>query len=243
MGNAARGSLVGIALFLILLVAGGRALWLWLDRPIERVSISGELSHVSAGYLREELAPLIQGRTWLSVDLAELRREARNIDWLAEVSVSREWPNALSFELMEQVPVARWNDDYLLNPEGEPFAFGPVSPPGDLADLAGPAGSGPEVLAYYDVLSSRLSPLGLEITQLRLEARGAWRLQLDDGAWVMLGRNDRDARLARLSAAWQRQLGAQASHIRYIDLRYPNGVSVAWHGETETGELDESQGF
>ncbi|MDR5905464.1 cell division protein FtsQ/DivIB [Franzmannia qiaohouensis] len=242
MSQAARGSLVGLMLFVVLMVAGGRALWLWLDRPVERVSISGELSHVSAGYLREELAPLIQGRTWLSVDLGELRREARDVEWLAEVRVSREWPNALTFELVEQVPVARWNDDFLLNPEGEPFAFGPVSPPGDLADLAGPAGSGPEVLAYYHDLSARLDTLGLTITQLRLEARGAWRLQLDDGAWVMLGRNDRDARLARLSAAWQRQLGAQASHIRYIDLRYPNGVAVAWHGETETGSDDEEQG-
>ncbi|PAU75675.1 cell division protein FtsQ/DivIB [Halomonas salipaludis] len=242
MSHAARGSLVGLMLFVVLMVAGGRALWLWLDRPVERVSISGELSHVSAGYLREELAPLIQGRTWLSVDLGELRREARDVEWLAEVRVSREWPNALTFELVEQVPVARWNDDFLLNPEGQPFAFGPVSPPGDLADLAGPEGSGPEVLAYYHDLSTRLDTLGLTITQLRLEARGAWRLQLDDGAWVMLGRNDRDARLARLSAAWQRQLGAQASHIRYIDLRYPNGVAVAWHGETETGGSDEEQG-
>ncbi|SDL88104.1 cell division protein FtsQ [Franzmannia pantelleriensis] len=242
MSDAARRSLVGLMLFLVLLVAGGRALWLWLDRPVERVSISGELRHVSAGYLREELAPLIQGHTWLSVDLGELRRAARDVDWLAEVRVSREWPDALSFDLVEQVPVARWNDDFLLNPEGEPFAFGPVSPPGDLADLAGPTGSGPVVLTYYHDLSARLDTLGLTITQLRLEARGAWRLQLDDGAWVMLGRNDRDARLARLSAAWQRQLGAQASHIRYIDLRYPNGVAVAWHGETDAGSDDEGQG-
>lgn len=49
----------------------------------------------------------------------------------------------------------------------------------------------------------------------------------------MLGRGDLDARLGRLEAAWRRELGEVASHIRYIDLRYPNGVAVAWHGETE----------
>ncbi|GGX81585.1 hypothetical protein GCM10007160_06130 [Litchfieldella qijiaojingensis] len=237
-----RGSLPGLILLLVLLVAGGRALWLWLDRPIERVSIRGDLTHVSAAYLREELSPLIQGQTWLSVSLGDLRRRARDIEWLAEVRVSREWPNALAFELIEQKPVARWNDTFLLNHQGEPFAFGPVSPPLGLADLAGPEGSGAEVLAYYDYLQPRFSALGLEITQLRLEARGAWRFQLDDSVWVMLGRNDRHARLSRLRAAWERQLGAQASQIRYIDLRYPNGVAVAWHGETETGEVVESEG-
>lgn len=237
-----RGSTLGILLLLIVLGAGGRALWTWLDRPIERVAIRGELHHVSADYLRAQLAPLLQGQTWLSADLPELRRAARNIAWLAEVRLSREWPYALVFELVEQVPVARWNDDYLLNPEGEPFAFAPIEPPGDLPDLAGPVGSGAEVLAYHERLSSRFEQLGLAITQLRLEPRGAWRLQLDDGVWVMLGRSDREARLARLVAAWQRQLAAQAAHIRYIDLRYPNGVAVAWHGETEVENEDDDAG-
>ncbi len=234
-----RGGLAGLLLLVLLIGAGGRALWLWLDRPIERVSIRGELSHVSADYLRSQLAPLIQGRTWLSVSLAGLREEALAIDWLDEVRVEREWPNALTFDLVEQVPVARWNDDYLLNPAGEPFAFGPVSPPDDLPDLAGPPGSGAEVLAYHTRLAARFGEMGLSLTQLRLEPRGAWRFQIDDGVWVMLGRNDREARLSRLAAAWQRQLGPQASHIRYIDLRYPNGVAVAWHGETEPMEGDE----
>ncbi|MEQ6918319.1 cell division protein FtsQ/DivIB [Halomonas aquatica] len=230
---AARGSLVGVLLLALLLGAGGRALWVWLDRPIERVSVRGDLQYVSADYLRARLAPLIQGQTWLSADLPALRRRAREIGWLNEVRVSREWPDALSFDLVEQVPVARWSDGRLLNPEGEPFAFGPVEPPGDLPDLAGPPDSGGEVLEYRARLASQLAALGIEVRQLRLEPRGAWRFQLDSGVWVMLGRNDRASRLGRLVAAWERELGPLASHIRYIDLRYPNGVAVAWHGETE----------
>ena len=237
-----RGSTLGLLLLLILLGAGGRALWTWLDRPIERVTIRGELEHASADYLRSQLAPLLQGQTWLSADLSALHRAAENIAWLAEVRLSREWPYALAFELVEQVPVARWNDDYLLNATGEPFAFAPIMPPAGLPDLAGPVGSGAEVLDYHRQLSTRMEPLGLAISQLRLEPRGAWRMQLDDRIWVMLGRSDRDARLARLSAAWQRQLGQQNTHIRYIDLRYPNGVAVAWHGETEVQQEENGTG-
>ncbi|MBF7054454.1 cell division protein FtsQ/DivIB [Halomonas sp. KAO] len=226
-----RGGWLGVVLLLVLFGAGGRALWLWLDRPLERVSIGGDLEHVSADYLRDRLSPLLRGHTWLSVDVSELREQALTVDWIAEARVSREWPNALTLELVEEVPVARWNDDALLNPEGEPFAIGSVSPPGGLPDLAGPKGSGAEVLAYHERLATRFAEMGLELTQLRLEPRGAWRFQLDDNVWVMLGRGDREGRLARLTAAWHRQLERQASHIRYIDLRYPNGVAVAWHGE------------
>ncbi|WP_458527160.1 cell division protein FtsQ/DivIB [Onishia taeanensis] len=231
-----RGPWLGLILFIVLLVAGGRVLWLWLDRPIERVSIRGELEHVNAGYLREQLAPLVEGQSWLALDLGELRQRVRDIDWLAEVRVSRQWPDALVLELFEQEPVARWHDEELLNPRGEPFAYGSVAPPEGLPDLAGPTGSGAEVLAYYDRLQRHFAALGVKIRQLRLEPRGAWRLQLDSGVWVMLGRSDRDARLARLESAWRRQLGSEASQIRYIDLRYPNGVAVAWHGETATVE-------
>ncbi|XKE46746.1 cell division protein FtsQ/DivIB [Halomonas organivorans] len=227
---ARRGSLLGVLLLALLLGAGGRALWMWLDRPIERVSIRGELHHAGADYLRGQLAPLVRGQAWLSADLGELRERARAIGWLREVRIRREWPNALVFELVEQVPVARWNDDRLLNPEGEPFAFAPLPPPGGLPYLAGPPGSGPEVLAYHDTLAARLRARGLSLRQLRLEDRGAWRLQLAQGIWVMLGRNHREPRLARFLAAWQREFAALAPHIRYLDLRYPNGVAVAWHG-------------
>lgn len=235
MNSSARGTLMGVLLIVVLLGAGGKALWLWLDRPIARVSISGDLEYVSASYLQKELAPLVRGRTWLSLDLTSLRDRARDIEWLREVRVSREWPNALRFELFEQEPVARWNDDALLNNRGQPFLPGPISEFGQrLPDLGGPDGSGREVLSYYDSLRRTLADLSLTITQLRLEPRGAWRFQVNDGAWVILGRNDLDARLARFIAAWKRQLGEQASQMRYVDLRYPNGVSVAWHGETAT---------
>ncbi|ALM52146.1 cell division protein FtsQ/DivIB [Halomonas huangheensis] len=238
---ARRSTLFGILLLGLLLAAGGNALWLWLDKPIQRVSIRGELQYADSSYLKNQLTPLVRGQTWLSVDLEELRERAMKVGWLHEVRIRREWPNALMFELTEQVPVAYWNDDQLLNSDGTPFDFGPVTPPDDMPVLAGPKGSGQEVLDYYADLSSRFGSMGVGLEQLRLEARGAWRFQLDDGVWVMLGRNDRVGRLGRLEAAWQRELGSVASHIRYIDLRYPNGVAVAWHGETEPVAEDGSR--
>lgn len=234
-----RNAWFGLILLALLLGAGSRALWLWLDRPIERVSIRGEWDYVSADYLRTQLAPLVQGVTWLSADLGELRNRALQVGWLQEVRISREWPNALVFELVEQSPVARWNDDFLLNPEGEPFSFAPIEVPKGLPDLAGPNGSSEEVLSYYHRLMPHFEGLSLSLAQLRLEPRGAWRLQLDNGAWVMLGRRDHEVRLARLSASWQRELSKSGEHIRYIDLRYPNGVAVAWHGESDFEESEE----
>ncbi|WP_106478371.1 cell division protein FtsQ/DivIB [Phytohalomonas tamaricis] len=241
MASSTSNRLLGLILIVALLGAGGRTLWLWLDRPIETVSIRGDLHHVNAAYLQRHLSPLIRGQTWLSIDLDRVRDEARGIDWIHEARVARHWPNALTFELYEQRPVAWWNDNELLNSDGEPFKVGSIMSVGRLPNLAGPRGSGSEVLAYLDKLQRTLAPLGMKVTQLRLEPRGAWRFQVDDNVWVMLGRNDGTDRLKRFIAAWQRGLNKQAERIRYIDLRYPNGIAVAWHGETSMAEDAEKQ--
>lgn len=233
---ARRGTLVGLLMLVLMLGLGTNALWKWFDRPIERVSIRGDMRYAGADYLRTQLAPLVSGRQWLSVDLSALREQALNIGWLKEVHIRREWPNGLHFDLLEQSPVAHWNDDQLLNDQGDPFDFKPVQAPEGLIYLSGPDDSSHEVLSYHDQLSSRLQSEGLDVTQLRLETRGAWRFQLDDGLWVMLGRANHSSRLERFEAVWRRRLADQVSHIRYIDLRYPNGVAVAWHGETEPVE-------
>lgn len=233
MTTATSNRLLGLILIVALLVAGGRTLWVWLDKPIERVSIRGDLEYVNAGYLQDQLAPLIAGQSWLSVDISQLRSEALEVPWLKDVRLSRRWPDALTFELYEQRPVAWWNDGFLLNAQGEAFAAGPISNVGNKPWLAGPKGSGSEVLAYYDALKKQFSTLNMTITQLRLEPRGAWRVQLDNAFWIMLGRTDLDMRLERFMTAWQRGLSEYRNDIRYIDLRYPNGVSVAWHGEND----------
>lgn len=229
-----RGTLISLLFLAALLAGGSYALWDWLDRPIERVSIRGsDMHHVGADYLRNQLSPLVSDRRWLSLDLDELREQALEIGWLKEVHIRREWPDGLTFELFEQSPVARWNDDQLLNSDGEPFDFAPAEVPEGLIFLSGPKGSSPEVLAFHGELETRLKQHGMEVAQLRLEDRGAWRFQLEDGLWIMLGRANQEARLERFEAVWKRRLAELATHLRYIDLRYPNGVAVAWHGETE----------
>ncbi|MFC0266939.1 cell division protein FtsQ/DivIB [Kushneria aurantia] len=233
MSSATSNRLLGLILIVALLGAGGRTLWLWLDRPIERVTIDGDLQYVNADYLRSRLAPLIVGESWLSVNLDRLRDEALQIPWLKDVRLARHWPDELGFELTEQRPVAWWNDHQLLNVSGEPFDVGPIASVGDRPHLAGPRGSGSEVLAYYDALEKTLAASALEVTRLRLEPRGAWRMQLDNAFWVILGRTDLDMRLERFKTAWQRGLSERRDEIDHIDLRYPNGVAVTWREEED----------
>ena len=63
---------------------------------------------------------------------------------------------------------------------------------------------------------------------MRLDARGAWEFDLDNGITVRLGRRQIDERFARFVAAGVGQIAAHASDIGYIDMRYTNGFAIGW---------------
>ena len=236
MASVVSNRLLGLVLIVALLGAGGRTLWLWLDKPIQRIAIKGELRHIDTAYLNQQILPMVKGQTWLSVDLQELRANTMQAGWIKNARISRRWPNTLVVDIDERRPVAYWNDGQLLGQDGEAFSLKGVTNVGQLPHLGGPPGSGPEVIDYLDYLQKLLTPLSLSVSQLRLEPRGAWRFQANDNFWVMVGQNDREQRLKRFIAAWQRDLESRHQSIRYIDLRYPNGIAVSWHGESAAAD-------
>jgi len=56
--------------------------------------------------------------------------------------------------------------------------------------------------------------------------RRAWRVRLDAGPTLELGREDVEARLGRYLEVHQRSVGALQRRIDYVDLRYANGFAV-----------------
>jgi cell division protein FtsQ len=150
--------------------------------------------------------------------------------------VERRWPDTLVVSLTEHVPLARWNNDALMNDTGEVFVAA-VSM--NLPRLSGPEDSSAEVVAAYRRHQAALAPLGMTISELRLSPRRAWRIRLDNGLQLALGREHTDARLARFVALYPRLFVAQpaiqtvaaeqaAAPVAPLtaDLRYPDGFAV-----------------
>ena len=69
--------------------------------------------------------------------------------------------------------------------------------PPELPRLAGPEGTEWQVAQRYLDARAALLPRGLTPVALTLNERGAWRLELDTGLTVWLGREQADARMAR----------------------------------------------
>jgi len=199
-----------------------------LDQPIRTVEVTGRFQHVEPAQIEQLVARQVRNQGLLMVDLAAVSRAIHTIPWVDAVSVERDWPHGLSVLVVEQVAAARWGQDGLVNASGERFATGLSSFPAGLARLSGPDGSEAEVTQRYLGMQRRLAAAGLDITALRLDARGAWQLDLANGITVRLGRSQVDERFEKFMSAALGIVEHRAPEISYVDMRYTNGFAIGW---------------
>jgi len=199
-----------------------------LDQDITQVSVSGRFQRVSPIEVEQAVKARVRDMGLVSVDLAAVRRAVEQLPWVDSASVERQWPRALRIRVVEQVPAARWGANGLLNTRGELFISEARHIPPELPRLSGPRGSEAEVARRYLAAQGQLIEAGMRLTAVRLDARGAWEFDLDNGITVRLGRRQVDERFQRFVTAGVGQISAHASDIGYIDMRYTNGFAIGW---------------
>jgi len=221
---------------------------LWLMRspmfPIRGIVLDGDLSRNSVPTIRANAAPRLAGN-FFSVDLQAGRAAFESVPWVRRAVVRRVWPDRLAVRLEEHRAAALWegtdaerNVDRLVNGFGEVFDanVGDVEDE-QLPSLAGPEGSAAQMLALYRRVQPVFARLELNVERLHLSGRGSWRVELDSGATVELGRGSEDEVLARterfartltqVTARWQQPL-------EYADLRHADGYAVRLRGVSTT---------
>ena len=238
------GGLIGRAqhlLWPLLLVALGMGLYELgsrlmplADRPIALVSVEGELQDIDRDAVQQVIQPYLSD-SFLGIDLAGLHADLLAMPWVADASVRRVWPDKLVIALDEQLPVARWGDKALLNNEGKAFEPQEIARFSELPQLNGPERSKRKVMRQYQQFSSLLRPQGMVVSKLELRDRGSWFLTTDDGMELLLGRDNLVDKMQRFMTIEQLMLSDRRELIARVDLRYSNGMAVAWRdvGEAE----------
>lgn len=235
----ARRTLPVVAGVLVAALAAAGAAWWWQQArwPVDAVHIDGRLAHADRERMKAVIARHARAG-FLALDLGALRHDLLALDWVRAASLRRVWPDTLRVDVREHEPAATWNGDALVSARGAVFDPGAAVIEG-LPALSGPEGHGAGMLERLHAFSRRLAPLGLTVAAVHQDARRSWRLRLDNGVELRLGRERIDARLARFAAVWPGVLAPEAGRIAAVDLRYPNGFAVAWR---EAGATDSPEG-
>ncbi|TCP15143.1 cell division protein FtsQ [Crenobacter luteus] len=211
-----------LASLFMLLYAGG--VWLvhspWF--PVKKIQIDGALRKVTPEQLKYIAAHELSG-TFFTLDIDKTRAAFEKLPWVREAQVRRRWPDTLEISVVEHEAMARWGGSGLISTQSVWFD---AASDAKLPVFYGPPGSEKEMGAMLGQLRAALAPSGLKPEVLTLSARRAWRVELDNGVKLELGRGDVLARAERFARHWKGSLAALGYRIETVDMRYPNGFAV-----------------
>ena len=217
----------GVVFTLLILLILGFTVFKIMDPetlPIRSVSIAGNFSHLSSAGLQERVGNIMRGG-FFSVDVETMQEALFQEPWIQAVSVKRVWPDRIIVIIAEQVAVARWGGDGLLNSDAEIFYPDISTFPQDLPVVTGPENTNQLVLDSFMRIKEVL-PEGLSLQQLFLSERRSWELQLNAGPLVRLGKSGIVSSLQRLLQHLHAEGISNMDQIQYIDMRYTNGFAL-----------------
>ena len=231
---------LAIALVICLLAYGSYFIFKKVDRPLTKITIGGEFKYLN----RQDLTVLVNDAIsggFLTVNLEGLQTVLQQHPWVDRVSIERQWPSQLHIDVTEEVPIARWGDKAFLNRLGESLNIADNSHLDKLPLLTAQFGESTQIMEQYQRLSELLLPTGLKLSELKLDSLGAWQVETNKGIRLVIGRQQIGEKIRRLVLIWESGLNAQSDNIETIDLRYPNGLAVAWRSSVTLGADDHAR--
>lgn len=218
----------------LLLVALGMGLYELADRlkpltqhPISVISVEGDLHYIDRDSVQQSIGPYLED-SLVTIDLDALRTDLLAMPWVAGATVKRVWPDQLIINLDEHLPVARWGDGALLNNAGRAFTPDRIESFKGLPQLNGPERAKRRVMQTYQQFNRLLRPYGHEVARLEMRDRGSWFLTTRSGIEMLLGRDDVVDKMQRFLTIDKLMLADRRELIARVDLRYSNGMAVAW---------------
>ena len=189
---------------------------------VKGIDVIGNVAHVTREQVRTIAVNELKG-TFFTVDLRGAQAAFEKLPWVRRVDVRRRWPNRLEVVVEEHRELARWGNSALVNHHGEMFEGASNE---RLPVFEGPTGSQFEITRNYRRFNQSLALIGRQVRRVQVSDRRAWRLGLDDGTVIELGRDGVVERLRGFVTAYAHSVGELGAKTDYVDLRYSNGFAV-----------------
>lgn len=200
--------------------------------PLSKLVLTGERHYTRNDDIRQSILALGAPGTFMTQDVNVIQQQIERLPWIKQASVRKQWPDELKIHLVEYVPLARWNDQHMVDSEGNSFSVPAARTRRQvLPMLYGPEGSEKEVLEGYRTMGDVLAKSRFTLKEAAMTARRSWVLTLNNDIKLNLGRGDTMKRLNRfveLYPVLQQQAQTDGKVISYVDLRYDSGAAVGW---------------
>ncbi len=216
-----------LAIPLVLILGGYK----WIQNPenltIESVEVTGDFTILD----KKQLEPLIESYAKTNLYLLDeenLELAIENNPWVHSAALTHVWPNKLIVKIYEQKPVAHWGKTQMLAENGEIIKASMEKEKGELPLLYSPNDKGRNMATGFLQIRKMMKGFPIKLVEFKEDARGSWRIKLENGMTLKIGREHQEKRLKRFMVAYEQSLNEVLDKISVVDLRYTNGFAVKW---------------
>lgn len=208
----------------------------WFDktsiRPVTQVAVAGNLNLLERQQIAQVIRPFVVDGE-LREPLAIVKDALEQDPWIEQAVVNWRWPNQLNVTVVEQIPIARWGKAGFVNSRGEIVLLNDQSNISSLPLLLGMQGKEKIVMQNFQQLSQVLRAKNLRIAELVADELMNWHIVLENGTAIMLGRDQLMEKIQRFLVVYEKNLYGKFADVKTVDLRYGNGVAVAWREKSD----------
>ena len=197
------------------------------DVSIQTVEIQSTLVNVDKHRIRDIAEGYIQDG-FFTVNLSRFEEDLNEIPWVYKAKIKRQWPGKLAIRIIEQVPVFRWGEQYLLNADGEKFHVDSTEDFNSLPLLKGVDGREQYLMSLYYKYQTQFENMNASMLEIDEDARYDKRIALANKISINVGREFAEEQIERCLYSFAMFSKAEREAILSIDLRHSNGFAVRW---------------
>ena len=203
----------------------------WIQDPenltIKSVEVTGDFTILDKSQLEPLITSYVKTNLYL-LDEKTLEQEIESNPWVHSAALRHVWPDKLIVKIYEQKPVAHWGKTEMLAENGEIIKASLEKHKGDLPTLYSPNDKGRNMATGFIKIRKMMKGFPLKLIEFKEDARGSWKIKLENGMTLKIGREHQEKRLKRFMVAYEQSLNEVLDKISIVDLRYTNGFAVKW---------------
>ncbi len=199
--------------------------------PIRDIVVRGQFDRIDSAQVLSTVEQFLTDN-YFTVKLPQIEMRVEQLPWVFNASVRRRWPDTLFIDVVQKQPVAQWGEHQWLNASGDLVDKETVSFEQELPLLSAPDEQKGAVWQTFLRWETWFATNGLHLDKLKLTPQGLWYLTVStpmhESIDIIVRQQNADRRIEQFCKIFSDQVITKSSYIRSIDLRYPNGFTVAW---------------
>ncbi|XBC43497.1 MAG: cell division protein FtsQ/DivIB [Buchnera aphidicola (Meitanaphis flavogallis)] len=204
----------------------------WYKKKLSHFIISGQFSYLNRKEMKDFILSLKTSCNFFFPCNFFIKNKLKEFTFIKKIKIQKQWPDTLLIHIVNTIPVAYWNDKYILDKkEIISHIIKKKQSIKNIPYFYGPKNSEKEILKNYEKIKNVLNKNNVILRSITITPYHSWKLLIENNIEIALGKINNIIQLKKLMMIWKTlkyEEKIKRKKIKYIDLRYESGIAIAW---------------